>query len=192
MQDALVTLAALIVPSTSPTIPKLEFAIKWLHLFLYDAILSNAGNYRLSSDPQGGLINFGGQKRNEALPKYQGSSPSNIKSDVQKSLSYLVGETADPIESALRFYQAFVRCHPYYDGNGRIGRLIVTLFLRFHDLHVLWSEMEAGGNSKFIKKLNHCHDRQGQPNFDQYLSYLVDYFRKYVRPFSEYDDVAEE
>jgi len=188
LTESIDDISNVLLPSSNPSTDRLGFIIKFLHRFLYKGILSNAGDYRHAKDPNGGIINFGGQRRSESLHKYQGSVPSQIENDLHISIDYLIEETDDPIEAAIRFYQAFVRCHPFYDANGRIGRLIITMFLRNHHQHTLWAEMEAGGNSKFIKKLNHCHDRQGQPNFDRYLSYLVDYFRKYVRPFTDYDD----
>ncbi len=88
----------------------------------------------------------------------------------------------------MHFYQAFVKCHPFYDANGRIGRFLVSLYLRRLEYHVLWSEMGGGDSSKFIKKLNQCHDRMGQHNFEKYMGYLVDYFREHVRPFGDFEE----
>lgn len=90
-------------------------------------------------------------------------------------------EPEDPIENAIRFYQHFVYIHPFYDANGRIGRAIVSVYLNLFDYYVQWREFDGPNNSKFISKLNACHERmESGYTYEQYLEYLVSFFRKYV------------
>lgn len=68
-----------------------------------------------------------------------------------------------PVLAAVRFYQKFVNVHPFYDANGRIGRLIATMYLADHNLVLSWSEFDS--KSKFIKKLNYTHINPSEETF---------------------------
>jgi len=160
-----------------------------IHKFLFKDILSNAGEPRKSSDPGGGTIGFGGTKHQRQRMRFKGTSPSKIDEELDEAVFHLVLEPEDPIESALRFYQHFVYIHPFYDANGRIGRVIVSTYLNLFGYYVQWGEFDGPNNSKFISKLNACHDRmESGYTFEQYFGYLLSFFRKYVISIDELSD----
>ena len=59
--------------------------------------------------------------------------PPNVK-DMQKCMSDLekyihAEDTLDPLIQAALIHYQFETIHPFLDGNGRVGRLLITLFL---------------------------------------------------------------
>ena len=150
---------------------------KFLHLALFRGILSNAGNYRQPTEPKGGTVYFGSQKG--AQPRFIGTPAGEIEQTLHQVFRHLSKNASNPVASAVIFYQQFVRVHPFYDANGRICRLLVSLYLDYHRCYVNWDDLQHQG--KWIRKLNACHDRQSQPKlYDKYLDYLVTHFLNYV------------
>src|SRR5699024_9224121 len=90
--------------SEEARIAAIKFKIGILHRYLFNGILSNAGEYRKPSDPKGGYIGFGGAKHHRQQSKFKGTKPSNIEQALDQALTHLDYQTNDPIESALRFY----------------------------------------------------------------------------------------
>ena len=160
-----------------------------IHKFLFKDILSNAGERRKSFDPEDGTIGFGGTKHQRQRMRFKGTNPPKIDKELDKAFSHLVLEPEDPIENAMRFYQHFVYIHPFYDANGRIGRVIVSTYLNLFGYYVQWGEFDGPNNSKFINKLNACHDRmESGYTFEQYFGYLLSFFKKYVISVDELSD----
>ncbi len=162
-----------------------------VHELLFEGVLSNAGQYRKSDEPKGGRVFFGGQRGDRRQSRFEGSLPHRIETDLDVAFGYLspnLGSDEDPVRSAILFYADFVYIHPFYDGNGRIARLLVSLYLYLHAYYVDWQELDKKQN-KFLKKLNACHDRRESVNVKKYRSYqnlLVRFFKKYVVPHEEF------
>lgn len=166
-----------------------KFRVCVLHEYLFNGILANAGKFRKSSDPENGRIGFGGLKHQGRQFKFRGATPSKIEEELHKALSNLDYEAENPINNALRFYQNFVYIHPFYDANGRIGRVIVSMYLYHFDLYVQWGEFDGPNNGKFINKLNECHKRmKSRHGFEKYFGYLLDFFSDYVISIDELSD----
>jgi len=163
------------------------FLMSFFHEYLFSKILSNAGEFRKSSDPFEGKIGFGGSDyRVIAKFKYSGSPCNEIQNDLIKCFSLLKRKPEDPLAASVEFYRRFVKIHPFYDGNGRIGRLILSIYNLYQGIYIKWSEIEIGGNkSNFIKKLNECHKREDQIIYYKYFEYLLSFFRKFVLRVSE-------
>lgn len=157
------------------------------HNYLFFEVLSNAGEFRKSTDPNGGQIGFGGSDhRIIGNFKYSGSPCNEIENELRNCFSQLKINPDDPLVASVEFYRRYVKIHPFYDGNGRVGRLILTIYNRYHGLYIKWSEIETGSNrSVFIKRLNECHKREGQFIYSKYLNLLVQFFRKFVINVSE-------
>ncbi len=175
-------------PDTVDFSPKhFYFLMYFFHSYLFSKILNNAGQFRKSSDPNGGKIGFGGSDyRIIGKFKYSGSPCNIIENDLKGCFSLLIKNPVDPLSNSVEFYRRFVKIHPYYDGNGRIGRLIISIYNLYHGNYIKWGEIESGGNkTEFIKRLNECHKREGQPIYNKYFSYLLSFFRKFMLKMSD-------
>lgn len=169
-----------------------------IHLLLFNGIFKNAGQYRSSSDAWEGAVVFGKEVARRGGPEFTGSSPSNIKGNVDEAGAMLTLETQRLIDAeknhrillsaAMRFYQKFIKTHPFYDGNGRIGRLLTNAFLENWCLGIDWNRLEHGKtnrpmSSQFITLLNRCHktDMSIDRNpFEDSFSRLVDHVMQHV------------
>ncbi|MDZ7795540.1 MAG: Fic family protein [Candidatus Marinimicrobia bacterium] len=109
-----------------------------IHSILYNDILNNAGKFREKDDINNGKIYFGGVEQREFKAKYTGSPPQEIEKKIIEAIQHLVNGNESSINNAMRFYQKFVYCHPFYDANGRIARLIVSIYLYNKDLIIDW------------------------------------------------------
>jgi len=137
--------------------PRMFFAFsKVIHSYLFNGILTDAGHFRSVDEPNKGVIYFGGQKHLTGQPQFIGICPDKIETELLKCFEVFKNDS-DPLEIALRFYQRFVQIHPFYDANGRIGRLIMTIYLRLNDISIDWNAFAK--SSDIIKKLNNCHNR---------------------------------
>lgn len=172
------------MPSGMDFPPILEPLTRFLHLMLFKDILSNAGNYRQPTEPKGGIVYFGPQKG--VRPRFTGTPAGEIERALSDVFRHLSKSADDPVASAVIFYQQFVRVHPFYDANGRICRLLVSLYLDYHRRYVNWDDLQHQG--KWIRKLNDCHNRQDQPElYNRYLSYLIAHFSNYVSDKSTFE-----
>jgi len=151
------------------------------HKFIYDGLYTFAGKFRNEKDPHGGRIYFGHQHAQIRRPPFQGSPPKEIGSDIVDAVWFLKKNQKDPLYSAMRFYQKFVNVHPFYDANGRIGRLIASMYLAEKGLVLSWSEFDS--KNKFIRKLNRCHVNPTDDTF----KYLVSYVRKFTLPLKDFE-----
>ncbi len=142
------------------------------HGYLYKDILSNAGQYRQIGDPNKGYIYFGPNQ------KFSGFSPNTISDGVKQACSFLKRDSLEPIVDVVTFYQQFVRVHPFYDANGRIGRFMTSIYLDYHGFHISWAGLRR--NQKWLQKLNGCHLRMAQSSYNQYLHYLVNHWKKFI------------
>lgn len=149
---------------------------KALHKLLYSGILNNAGMFRSVDEPYEGEVLFGPRQQ------FRGTHPSRIEEDLRAVFKLLGTEDDHPVHSIAKFYQRFVQVHPFYDANGRIGRVIVSLYLDNNGLFINWKKLEA--NTKWIKRLNNCHKRHGKFGYAVYLNRHVDYWRRFIKPKS--------
>jgi fido (protein-threonine AMPylation protein) len=177
------------IDATLSNMKELSFSV---HRFMFNSILSNAGEMRKSSDPKDGHIYFGETKHQGHKQQFQGTPPSRINAELDTAFAHLISNADKPIRQAMRFFQHFVYIHPFYDGNGRIGRVIVSTYLYQFDYYVLWMAFDGPGNTQFINKLNECHKRMKSGfRFDNYFGYLLNFFKKHVVSVDELNDLKK-
>lgn len=159
------------------------------HEYLCKRIFSNAGKFRRQKDPQNGKIYFGPYDYKKGIsPKFEGSVPDRIENDLEDLFSILKKNDENPIYTSIKFYQMFVRIHPFYDANGRIGRMLTTIYLGIHGYYVNWKPLEEDGDSKatFISRLNRCHNSIGKPYYEKKLNSLLNFWEKFIESIDTY------
>lgn len=160
--------------------------IRILHSLLFQDILSNAGKVRKANDPNFGFVGFGGlSNRVAGHTKYCGSNPNNINEELRKAVMLLKKMNDDPIRAGLEFYRKFVKIHPFYEANGRIARIILSIYLQYHGYYITWREIEVKRAGKFISKLNKCHTHENKPTYDKYFNLFVDFFRPFIHSIED-------
>lgn len=114
------------------TLPLCNRLIKETHAVLLESVRGqekNPGEFRYSQNW------IGGQGSTLKNARYIPPNPEDMltaMSDLEKYINS--DDTLDPlIQSALIHYQ-FETTHPFLDGNGRVGRLLITLFLMEKDI----------------------------------------------------------
>lgn len=109
------------------TLPLCNRLIKETHRILMEGVRGqekSPGEFRYSQNW------IGGQNSNIKTARY---IPPNVL-DMQEAMSDLVkyinsDDSLDPLIQAALIHYQFETIHPFLDGNGRIGRLLITLFL---------------------------------------------------------------
>jgi len=156
------------------------------HTFLFKDILNNAGIFRLSTDSNYGKVYFGRLSYREiGKHQFSGSKPEKIEEDLEEAFKFLKRSNISPLKNGLEFYRRFVRIHPFYEANGRIARFILTTYLQYHGLYIVWREIDSKCKGKFISKLNSCHTHEGKATYEKYFGYFVDFIRPFVKPIAE-------
>lgn len=109
------------------TLPLCNRLIKETHAVLMEGIRGqekNPGEFRYSQNWIGGQ---GSTLRNARYIPPNPEDMINAMSDLEK---YMNGENSlDPLIQAALIHYQFETTHPFLDGNGRVGRLLITLFL---------------------------------------------------------------
>ena len=138
------------------------------HFDLFGGILATAGRYRQSTDPDGGHVSFGGPKGQTTEPLFRGTAARDLPATVVRAygrLADLRDGARDPAETvsqqareratdaAVLFYRDWSGVHPFYDGNGRVGRYVVSVYLLLHGRNVRWGDLDAQEN-KWLKRIN--------------------------------------
>jgi Fic family protein len=92
-----------------------------LHAHYFDGVLDEPGH--LKTKP-----NFIGE-RSTRTAVYIPTPPEDTKKEMQALLDWVHDAVEHPLVKASVFFHEFQSIHPYLDGNGRLGRLLVTILL---------------------------------------------------------------
>ncbi|MFA6436419.1 MAG: Fic family protein [Candidatus Gracilibacteria bacterium] len=82
-----------------------------------------------------------------------------------------------PPELAFLFHYRFERIHPFPDGNGRVGRILMNWILKRHKYHpiIVWDNRRRAYFSAFEKAM--------EGNVDSYLRFM---FEQYIKTYEIY------
>ena len=109
------------------TLPLCNRLIKETHAVLMEGVRGqekNPGEFRYSQNWIGGQ---GSTLRNA---RYIPPNPEDMVDAMSDLEKYMNGEDSlDPLLQAALIHYQFETTHPFLDGNGRVGRLLITLFL---------------------------------------------------------------
>ena len=108
-------------------LPLCNRLIKEIHAILLESVRGqekNPGEFRYSQNWIGGQ---GSTLKNARYIPPNLDDMLNSMSDLEKYIN--IDDTLDPLIQAALIHYQFETIHPFLDGNGRIGRLLITLFL---------------------------------------------------------------
>ena len=114
------------------TLPLCNRLIKEPHAVLLESVRGqekNPGEFRYSQNW------IGGQGSTLKNARYIPPNPEDMltaMSDLEKYINS--DDTLDPLIQAALIHYQFETTHPFLDGNGRVGRLLITLFLMEKDI----------------------------------------------------------
>ena len=114
------------------TLPLCNRLIKETHAVLLESVRGqekNPGEFRYSQNW------IGGQGSTLKNARYIPPNPEDMltaMSDLEKYINSV--DTLDPLIQAALIHYQFETTHPFLNGNGRVGRLLITLFLMEKDI----------------------------------------------------------
>ena len=108
-------------------LPLCNRLIKETHAVLMEGVRGqekNPGEFRYSQNW------IGGQGSTLKNARYIPPNPEDMKQAISDLEKYMNAEDSlDPLVRAALIHYQFETIHPFLDGNGRVGRLLITLFL---------------------------------------------------------------
>ena len=134
--------------------------IRSWHSKLFDGVREHAGRFR-SNDYGENILNFGTHRsipRENVLDELEKHviTAHNLfaqldeKESSQKSSDFI----RDVIKIALYLHAMLIKIHPFRDGNGRVGRLVITFTLSKYSIPPLVIEVPK---QEYIDCLNHFY-----------------------------------
>lgn len=109
------------------TLPLCNRLIRETHEVLMQGVRGqekNPGEFRYSQNW------IGGQGSSIKNARYIPPNPADMQEAMSDLEKYINGDDAlDPLIQAALIHYQFETTHPFLDGNGRVGRLLITLFL---------------------------------------------------------------
>ena len=97
----------------------------------------------------------------------------NIKKNLEELFAWYKEQESKiyPLELAFLFHYKFERIHPFPDGNGRVGRILMNAILKKHRFHpmIVWNTKRKSYFSSFEKAMN--------GNKVPYLRFMIEQYK---------------
>lgn len=132
--------------------------IQRTHLLLMSGILSNAGQWR----------NHGVRIQGSNVPL---ANFIKIPELVRKLCNDLNAETEDPISVLARTHAVFEQIHPFSDGNGRTGRLL--MFIKSLQFGIVPPIVPRERKSVYYRYLQLAQTEEKYDNLEQFVAELI-------------------
>ena len=152
-----------------------EDIIKKFHFILKEGTLT---------DEEKEWFNVGEYKKNKNfVGNITTSSPNKVKEDMKKLFIWYNNISNKKLEDIIEFHVKFEQIHPFQDGNGRIGRMIIFRECLYNDIMPFY--IEDRNKEYYIRELREyqLHNEKrylidtclnSQDNYEK----MVDYFLK--------------
>lgn len=132
--------------------------IQRVHLLLMSGILSNAGQWR----------NHGVRIQGSHVPL---ANFIKIPDLIKKLCNDLNAETEDPIGVLARTHAVFEQIHPFSDGNGRTGRLL--MFIKSLQFGIVPPIVPRERKSVYYRYLQLAQTEDRYDNLEQFVAELI-------------------
>lgn len=109
---------------------------------------------------------------------HEGTMPEErIIDEVEKALAFLRSDVAPALCRISIFHYLIEYTHPFYDGNGRLGRFIVSYYLS-KELHPLmayrFSEVVKENITQYYKAFQSCNDKKNKGDLTPFLIMMLE------------------
>lgn len=121
-----------------------EDMIKKFHYLLKNGTVSEEDKETIMVGEYKKLVNYVGNITT--------SNPKNVLRDMKELLEWYKGIDKKSIEDIIEFHVRFEKIHPFQDGNGRIGRMIMFRECLSNDIIPFY--IEDRNNSFYIRGIN--------------------------------------
>lgn len=106
--------------------PLTEDMIKYFHFLLKNGTISEEDKETIAVGDYKKLVNYVGDIKT--------TSPKNVSCDMKDLLTWYNKLTNKTIEDIIEFHVRFEKIHPFQDGNGRVGRMIMFRECLYNDI----------------------------------------------------------
>ena len=152
-----------------------EDMIKQFHYHLKAGVFEDMAN--------GYLV---GQYKNRAnqVSDIETSLPSEVESNMYKLLNGYLNVEHVKIDDILMFHADFEQIHPFQDGNGRVGRMIMFRECLVHDIIPVIIKDETK-----LKYYHALHQLQIEKNISPFMKYAEEQQQSYFKEINRYIDI---
>ena len=152
-----------------------EDMIKKFHFILKDGTLT---------DSEKEWVNVGDyKKRKNFVGNIKTTLPSNVEKDMKDLLKWYDSLSKKKIEDIIEFHVRFEKIHPFQDGNGRVGRMIMFRECLYNDIMPFFIEernkdfylrgiKEYQTNNQKGYLIDTCLN--GQDNYEKLVNYFLE------------------
>lgn len=117
------------------------------------------------------------KKLNNSVNNKNTTEPENVKSDLKNTITWYNQnkKEGNPFMNAIIFHNSFEHIHPFLDGNGRTGRMILIWMLMQTDYDVLLYKKK--NMRKYFSALDHGDDGR----YQKIITYSVEVYKETIK-----------